>query len=259
VNHQLTFYTQAAIKSLDHTGARINLEGFHPTVFNIFAQWVGRNTIWLLVHNSISLAPAAVFNVLDVTFTTLFDTSNDGNFNSLKTTRMFVEAYFMGRKLGAHHFMDAVINLIVRYLHMNSPPFTYYVAQVYARSSAGLTGFKKLLVDAYLWVHRVNSAMVPPLRSYLPAFQAAVTGTLDATCTRKHKFDAIHPNNPLNREFVDTGIDFTRLENCLVSDNQGRLKCRYRVHGGNESCFNLMVDSTPETAAPRHPRGAHRR
>jgi hypothetical protein len=259
VKCQLTFYNQAAIKSLDLSNARINLEGFHPTIFNIFAQWVGRNTLWPLVHNSISPAPAALYNVLDVTFTTLFDTSNDGNFNTLKTARMFVEAYFMGMKLGAHHFMDAILNLIVRHLHMNSAPLPHHVAQVYARSSAGLTGLKKLLVDAYLWVQRVNSTMVKPLHSYPPAFQADVTATLNATRTRKHTYDVNHPDNPLNREFVDIGIDFARLESCLVNDTQGSLKCRYHMHGANEMCWNLMVDSTPVTAAPRLPVGAHRR
>jgi hypothetical protein len=209
--------------------------------------------------NAISSVPAAIFNVLYLTFTTLFDTSNDGNFNTLKTVRVFVEAYFMGQKIDEHHFMDAILNLIVRHLHMDSPPLTHHVAQAYARSSAGLNGFKKLLVDAYLWAQRVNSVMVPPLRSYLPAFQADVTATLNKTRPRKHTFDAMRPNNPRNREFVDVVIDFSRLENYLVHDNQGRLKCRYHVHAANQMCWNLMVDSNLVAAASQRPIGAHRR
>jgi hypothetical protein len=93
----------------------------------------------------------------------------------------------------------------------------------------------------------------------MPEFRQHVQATCKDIQTRKHTYDNTNPNNPRNREIVDVEINFNALENCLCHDNQGLLKCRYHVHSTTEPCFDLIVDSTPVTAPPPRPVGAHRR
>jgi hypothetical protein len=245
--------------SLSRTDPWILLEGFHPATFNILVQWLVHDTVWPLVDHSLSLVSVAAVDALAITFATLFDTSRDGNPGSATTAREIIQAYFMGQMMGARYFMDAILNTVICHLSVDSPLLPYHVEQVYKRSFTGLHGLKKLLVDAFIWAHRVNSSVVLQRSDYLPGFQADVTATLKNIQSRKHAFDSTNPNNPLNREFVDVEIDFFRLESCLCNDNQGRLKCRYHVHTTNEACWNLIVDDTPVTMSLKHPIGAHRR
>jgi hypothetical protein len=245
--------------SLGRSNPWILLEGFHPAIFNILVQWLVQDTIWPLIDHSLSSVSAATYNALDITFATLFDTSDDGDPTSATTARKFIQAYFMGQMMEARYFMDAILNTIIRHLHMRSPPLPHHVEQVYKRSWAGLHGLKKLLVDAFIWARGFNSNAMPRLSNYEPEFRADVTATLKNIQTRKHTLDSMNHNNPLNREFVDVEINFFTLESSLCNDNQGRLKCRYHVHTTNEVCWNLIVDDTPVTMPPQRPIGAHRR
>jgi hypothetical protein len=199
-------------------------------------------------------------NFLDITFAKLFDTGSDSDPFSIATTRKLIESYFMGQRIGAHHFMDAIINLIISRIRMKTPPLPIHVFQVYTRSAAGLRGLKKLLVDAWIWANRISNGQVPRLSDYLPEFQEHVNATLRDMHTTKYALDSINPANPRNRETIDVEINFHALENCLCNASQGRLKCRYHVHSTNEPCWNLLVDSTPVTEPPApRPVASHRR
>lgn len=249
---------QAHVLSLTD-GSCIHLDGFHPVIFNILVQWLADGKIWPTRDCSVPPTTSIVLDFLDVTFAQLFDTNNDVNPFSMTTARKLVQAYFMGQRLGAQHFMDAIMNLTIRHLRIDSPPLPHHVFQVYSRSNTGLHGFKKLLVDAWIWANRVSSGHIPRLTDYMPEFQQHVQATLEDMQTRKHTFDTANPNNPRNRETVDIDINFNALENCLCHGNQGLLKCRYHVHTTTEPCWNLIVDSTPVTAPPPRPIGSHRR
>jgi hypothetical protein len=76
---------------------------------------------------------------------------------AMTAARKLLQAYFMGQRIHAHHFMDAIMNLVIRHLRIDSPPLPYHVFQVYSRSNTGLHGFKKLLVDAWIWANHVSN------------------------------------------------------------------------------------------------------
>ena len=255
----LVAYFAAYLVSLNRNNRDLLLDSFHPVFFNIFIQWLTSANIWPLRDNSVNTAAARPISQLDtaafdpvITFFTLFDLRTEDNPANMPTARKLIHAYFMGERMSAKHFMDTIINLIIRYLRVDSPPLPVHISEIYSRSTTpGLTGLKKLLVDAYIWTHTISNGQVPRLSSYLPAFQAHVSATLDAITTRRYAYDAMNPSNPRNREFVDSRIDFARLQACLCNDGQGRLKCRYHLHGAAEPCWDMLVDSTPITGAVR--------
>jgi hypothetical protein len=226
----------------------LDLEGLKPSIFNVLVQWLVDNTIWPLYEHSLPSAGAILttgaMNV-KVTFASLFDTKHDDNLHMAETARKLVEAYFMGQMMQAHQFMDAIMNLIVRNLNMDTPPLPIHVQQVYSRSAPGLHGLKKLLVDAWIWANRISNGKVPKLTDYLSQFQEDVNATVLQIQAKKYPLDAENPHNPRNNETVDVEINFHALENCLCHGNQGRLKCRYHVHASTEPCWNLIVDDSP--------------
>jgi hypothetical protein len=224
----------------------LNLNQFHPAIFNILVQWLSIGTIWPLYEHSFPTSGSVpTVDVLNVTLTLLFDASGDGNLTTTHTARKLIEAYFMGQTMRAHHFMDAILNLIVRHLHMDSPPLPIHIQEVYSRSSPGLHGLKKLLVDAWVWADRISNGQIPRLSNYLPEFQEHVNITIMEIHTKRYPFDSANAHNPRNSETMDVEINFQALENCLCHGNQGRLKCRYHVHPSTEPCWNLIVDDTP--------------
>ncbi|KAH5369285.1 hypothetical protein HBI48_047370 [Parastagonospora nodorum] len=240
-------------------GSWIQLEGFHPVIFNFLAQWLLDSTVWPLRDCSASASASSMLDILDITFSTLMDTTHDANPYAMTAARKLVQAYYMGLRMGAYHFMDAIMNVIIRNLRVVAPPSPDQVFQVCMRAGSGNNGFRKLFVDAYIWVSRMNGGQVPRLSDYMAEFQADVNATLRNLQTGKYTFDATNPANPRNREMMDVEINFAALENCLCHGNQGTLKCRYHVHPATDPCWNLIVDTTPVVLPAPRPTGARRR
>jgi hypothetical protein len=240
-------------------GSWIQLEGFHPVIFNFLAQWLLDSTVWPLRDCSISASASGMLDILDITVSTLMDTTHDANPYAMTAARKLVQAYYMGLRIGAYHFMDAIMNVIIRNLRVVAPPSPDQVFQVYTRAGPGNNGFKKLFVDVYIWVSRTSGGQVPRLSDYMAEFQADVNVTLRNLQTGKYTLDATNPANPRNREMMDVEINFAALENCLCHVNQGTLKCRYHVHPATDPCWNLIVDTTPVVLPAPRPTGARRR
>jgi hypothetical protein len=238
-------------------GSIIELDTVHPVVLNILAQWLIDGSIWSMRDCSVTKTTCSVLDFLGVAFAQRFDTDNDGNPYAMTTAKKLLQACFMGQRIRAHQFMEAIMNLVIRHLRIDAPPLPCHVFQAYSRSNAGLYGFKKLLVDAWIWTNHVSNGQVPRLDDYMLEFQQHVQATFKDIQTRKYTYDDTNPNNPRNREMVDVEINFNALKNCLCHGNHGLLKCRYRVHPTTKPCFNLIVDSTPVTAPPPRPVRAH--
>ncbi|KAH5201541.1 hypothetical protein HBH68_119740 [Parastagonospora nodorum] len=60
-------------------GSWIQLEGFHPVIFNFLAQWLLDSTVWPLRDCSASASASSMLDILDITFSTLMDTTHDAN------------------------------------------------------------------------------------------------------------------------------------------------------------------------------------
>lgn len=240
-------------------GSWIQLDGFHPVIFNFLAQWLLDSSVWPLRDCSASASASTILDVLDITFSTLIDTTQDANPYAMTAARKLVQAYYMGLRIGAYHFMDAIINVIIRNLRVDAAPSPDQVFQVYMRGGIGIDGFRKLCVDAHIWTNRISGGQVPRLSDYMAEFQADVNATFRKLQTRKYTLDATNPANPRNREMMDVEINFAALENCLCHGNQGTLKCRYHVHPATDPCWNLIVDTTPVVLPAPRPTGARRR
>lgn len=175
----------------------------------------------------------------------MFDTSADYNCFSMSTARKLLHAYFMGQQMGARYFQDAVINVLVRYLNVDSQPLPIQVLEIYNQSTAEPNGLKKIFVDAYIWVHRISNGCVLRLTDYPLDFQNDVNATLNDINTHTYEFDLANPENPRNFETKDYEMNFFNLEHFLCHGNYGRLKCRYHHHTAAEPCWNLIVDNIP--------------
>lgn len=170
--------------------------------------------------------------------------TEDSDTSTMGTSRQMIHAYFLGRKMGSAHFMDAIMNGIVKYMRKDGPPQPDLVKEAYEQANTVmLHGLKKFLIDYYIWMTKVlTSARYPSIQSYPLAFIADVNTTLADI----EEQVIIDPNDSLRRtESKDVVIDFWQLEHYLCTARQGRLKCRYHHHTPYECCFNLIVDNTP--------------
>jgi hypothetical protein len=201
-------YFTAYIASMGASNC-INLNGFHPIIFNIFVQWLVLGHIWPLQDHAIT-STTTTSDVLNITFAWLLNASLNSNTYVIAAARKLYQAYFMAQDIRLYHLIDAIINLIIRHLHMDSPLLLDHVRQMFGRSSPGLHGLKRLLVVAYIWANCISNGQVPGLADYLPDFQAHVAATLKDIRTAKYVFDAANPSSSRNRETVDVEINFQR-------------------------------------------------
>jgi hypothetical protein len=253
---ELTPWLEVFLASLSTDASWIGIEGFHPAIFTIFVQWLHQDTLWPFQDYSMPLSDSrsaalprtsiAFINGIDITLTTLFDTTSDMNPDVMAPTRKLIHAYFMGQHFGAHYFQDCIMNLIIRHLRVNQRLQPNFVHEIYIRSNIGVQGLKKLLVDVYTWTAQVDISQVLPLGygHYPAAFERDVNATLSNIRTHKYPIDTQNPANPKNKVFVDVVVDFSRLEASLVQDLHGSLKCRYHHHGTTKPCFHMVMDNT---------------
>jgi hypothetical protein len=257
----LTPWVEVYLASLQKTNAWIHLNGFITTIFGIFIQWLVGEPIYPFLDLSkdfltgLSAPPAIPSNATpEITFATMGDNSSDHHYPTMPAARKLMGAYFMAQKLGkgARYFQDAILNLIIKHLHVTQAPPPALVSEIYLASwsKANFHGLKKLLVDAYVWAcapRPGQTARFPSgdFRLYPVLFRQDVTTTHADIYTKKFPVDAVNPLNPNNKLMRDVELDFTRLESSLCIDHHGLAKCRYHHHSADEMCFHLIVDDTP--------------
>ena len=246
-------------------GKSIAIDGFHTAIFGYYVLWLQNKPLLPFQDLSVSMSsnrlskhvpdnqPAAYRP--DVTMEKLADTRYDNNPVAMSTARKLFAAYFMGQDLQTPYFQDAIMNTIIQLFRPNQPIPPSLVEEVYRRANPGLAGFKKFLVDYYIWacIPPSKSALprlcmssgllkssIPPLSRYPEAFRTGVT----ITHQNIHK-QITAETNPLSRprekQYKDTEIDFSNLDMFLRNGKGGMLRCRYHQHTHVDLCFNLMV------------------
>lgn len=228
----------------------IFLEGFDPTIFAFFALYLNHMPLCPFADLSFTFKgyDAAMLsnNIvrgrrnLTIAMSLLANASNDDQAYNAPLARRLLYAYFLGRKLGAPHFQDAIMNVIARHFRADGPPPPDFITWIYDKCPQGRPiGLRRFFVDFYNWALRVNTNRVPQLSDYIMAFHQDVTAAAAAT----QKQVLIDEKDPLKRtEPQDIIIDFKQLQTVLCNARQGRLKCRYHHHKPGELCFHYIVD-----------------
>jgi hypothetical protein len=246
-------------------GDWIHLENFSTAIFGYYVLWLKNKPLvpfedlsMRMRGNRVFINPAIGQSAAyppDVTMEMLADATNDQDTAAMSAARRLFCAYFMGQDIGALYFQDAVMNTIIRLFQPGQLIPTALIDEAYLRSSTGLAGLRKFLVDYYVWgclpppmselprlclIHGLPKSQIPPLSEYPYAFRTGVETTHENVRTdipaRTHAL-----SKPRQKEYLDTEIDFSNLDSFMRNAKGGALRCRYHQHTNVDVCFNLMA------------------
>ena len=226
------------------------LYGLHPAIFVFYALYLCHMPLFPFVNLAFPFTDyrtAITFQdfprtsqLPTIAMSVLRYTGSDEDPDKMTVARKLMQAYLMGYRMEAPHFLDTIINAIIKYFRADEALSPVFVSWIYTEfPSINATGIKKLIVDYYVWCSTYDSDKTPSLSKYAAAFQIDVKAAMDAIATQV----VIDPKDPKKRtEPQDVVVDFTRLENFLCHQREGRLKCRYHHHPPKGFCYNLIVD-----------------